>query len=89
MTALALRKKAMDYIDTLDDEQTLSVIAFIESMSRKKESLQNSKTQEQREKAKQALEELFAMSRPAKHEISMNGHKEIAQTVWRKYESLD
>ena len=38
MTALALRKKAMDYIDTLDDEQTLSVIAFIESMSRKKES---------------------------------------------------
>ena len=89
MAAMALRQRAINYIDTLDDEQTLRVISFIETMPRKNQPLQNSKTPEERAKAKQALEELFAMSRPAKHEISMNGHKEIAQAVWRKYESLD
>ena len=56
MAAMALRQKAINYIDTLDDEQTLSVIMFIESMPKKKEPLQNSKTPEQRAKAKQALD---------------------------------
>ncbi len=89
MAAMALRQKAINYIDTLDDEQTLSVIMFIESMPRKDKPLQNSKTPEQRAKAKQALDELFAMGRPAKHEISLNGRKEAAQAMRRKYESLN
>ncbi len=33
---MALRQKAINYIDTLDDGQTLSVIMFIESMPQKK-----------------------------------------------------
>lgn len=89
MAAMALRQKAINYIDTLDDEQTLSVIMFIESMPKKKKPLQNSKTPEQRAKAKQALDELFAMARPAKREISLNGRKEAAQAMQRKYESLN
>ena len=40
MAAMALRQKAINYIDTLDDEQTLSVIMFIESMPKKKAPLQ-------------------------------------------------
>lgn len=78
MAAMALKQKVINYIDTLDDEQTLSVIMFIESMPRKDKPLQNSKTPEQRAKAKQALDELFTMGRPAKHEISLNGRKEAA-----------
>lgn len=89
MAAMALKQKVINYIDTLDDEQTLSVIMFIESMSKKKEPLQNSKTPEQRAKAKQALDELFAMGRPGKHEISLNGRKEAASAMRRKYESLN
>lgn len=89
MAAMALRQKAIDYIDTLDDEQTLSVIMFIESMPRKKQLLQNSKTPEQQAKAKQALDELFAMGRPSKHEVSLNGCKEAALAMRRKYESLN
>ena len=89
MAAMALRQKAINYIDTLDDEQTLSVIMFIESMPKKKKPLQNSKTPEQRTKAKQALDELFAMARPAKREISLNGRKEAVQAMQRKYESLN
>lgn len=54
----------------------------------KKQLLHNSKTPEEREKAKQAYEELVAMARPAKQEISLNGQKEVAEAIWKKYESL-
>ena len=89
MAAMPLRQRAINYLDTLDDEQTLSVIMFIESMPRKKMPLQNSKTPEEREKAKQALDDFFAMARPAKKEISLNGQKEVAAALWGKYESLN
>lgn len=89
MAAMQLRQRAINYIDTLDDEQTLRVIAFIENMPQKKRSLQNSKTPEERELAKQALDDLFSMARPAKHEISINGRKEIAKSMLEKYESLN
>ena len=88
MAAMPLRQRAINYIDTLDDEQTLSVIMFIESMPGKKQPLQNSKTPEERVKAKQAYEDLIAMARPAKQEISLNGQKEAAEAIWEKYESL-
>lgn len=32
---------------------------------------------------------MAAMGRPAKHEISLNGCKEAAQAMRRKYESLN
>ena len=47
----------------------------------KKQPLQNSKTTEEREKAKQAYKELVAMARPAKQEISLNGQKEAAEAL--------
>ncbi len=89
MAAMPLRQRAINYIDTLDDEQTLSVIMFIESMSGKKQPLQNSKTPEEREKAKQALDDFIAMARPAKKEISLDGRKEVATVLLKKYESLN
>jgi hypothetical protein len=89
MAAMPLRQRAINYIDTLDDEQTLSVIMFIESMPGKKQPLQNSKTPEEREQAKQALDDFFAMARPAKKEVSLNGKQETAAALWRKYESLN
>lgn len=36
MTETILKQKAINYIDTLDDEQTLQVVTFIKSLSRKK-----------------------------------------------------
>ena len=89
MAAMPLRQRAINYIDTLDDEQTLSVIMFIESMPKKKQPLQNSKSPEERVKAKQALDDLFAMARPAKQEISLNGRKEVTNAIWRKNENLN
>ena len=59
------------------------------SLSKKTHSLQNSKTPEERAVAKQALEDLFSMGRPAKHEISLNGRKEVASAMWRKYETIN
>ena len=88
MAAMPLRQQVIDYVDQLDDEQTLRVITFIETLPRKKQPLQNSTTPEERARAKQALDELFAMSRPAKHEISLDGRKEAAHAMRRKYESL-
>lgn len=89
MAVMQLRQQAINYLDTLDDEQTLRVITFMETMPRKEPFLQNSKTPEERKKAELALNELFTMSRPAEHEISLDGKKEVAEALLKKYESLD
>ena len=88
MPAVALRQRAIRSIDLLDDEQTLNVITYIETLPKVRRPMQNSKTPKERELAKKALDELFAMARPAKHQISLNGEKEVAEVVMRKYESL-
>ena len=36
MAAMPLRQQVIDYVDQLDDEQTLRVITFIETLPRKK-----------------------------------------------------
>ena len=59
------------------------------TIPRKKQPLQNSKTPEEREKAKQAYYDLLATARPAKKEISLNGQQEAAEALWRKYENLN
>lgn len=58
------------------------------TITEKKQPLQNSKTPEKREKAKQAYYDLLSTARPAKQEISLNGQKEAAEAIWEKYESL-
>lgn len=89
MAAILLRQQVIDYVDQLDDEQTMRVITFIETLPKQNRQLQNSKTAEERAKAKQALDELFTMSRPAKNAVSTNGRTEIADTLRSKYEGLD
>ncbi len=89
MVETALKQKAIDYIDALDDEQTLRVITFIEALPQKSESLQNSKTRTEQNIAKQALDEFFEMARPSKTETSNENRSEIAKAIWRKYESID
>ena len=44
MAAMPLRQQVMQYVDQLDDEQTLRVITFIETLHRGYAPLQNSKT---------------------------------------------
>ena len=44
MAAMPLRQQVMQYVDQLDDEQTLRVITFIETLHRSYAPLQNSKT---------------------------------------------
>ena len=59
MPAVALRQRAIRSIDLLDDEQTLNVITYIETLPKTKRPMQNSKTPEERELAKKALDELI------------------------------
>lgn len=73
----------MLYYKEIDDRRQYMTI-----IHDKKKPLQNSKTPEEREKAKQTLDDLFATARPAKQEISLNGQKEAAEAIWKKYESL-
>ena len=88
MSAMALRQKAISYLDNLNDEQTLSVIMFIESMPKEKNSLQNSKTPEERTLAAKSLAELDTMVFNPKPESSLDGRTERVNSLWRKYESL-
>ena len=88
MPAVALRQRAIRSIDLLDDEQTLNVITYIEALPKAKRPMQNSKTPEERELAKKALDELLAMSFKSTNNVSKDGAKEVAEAVMRKYESL-
>ena len=86
MAAMPLRQQVMQYVDQLDDEQTLRVITFIKTLHRSDAPLQNSKTPAERVAAEKALSELEGIS--PKAETSMDGRAERAQALWRKYESL-
>ena len=46
MAAMPLRQQVMQYVDQLDDEQTLRVITFIKTLHRSDAPLQNSKPPE-------------------------------------------
>ena len=89
MPATALRQRAIRSIDLLDDEQTLNVITYIETLPKAKRTMQNSKTPEERELARKAFDNILAMSFIGSAEISKDGSKEVANAVMRKYESLN
>lgn len=89
MPAVALRQRAIRSIDLLDDEQTLNVITYIETLPKAKRPMQNSKTPEERELAKKALDNILTMSFKGSTDVSKDGSKEVANAVMRKYESLN
>ena len=88
MAAMALRQQVIDYVDQLDDEKTQLVLFFVKSLTNTKPTLQNSKTPTERIQAAKALAELENMNFTPKAEISLDGRKERAEAMWRKYESL-
>ena len=88
MAAMALRQQVIDYVDQLDDEKTQLVLVFAKSLTNTKPTLQNSKTPAERIQAAKALAELETMNFTPKAEISIDGRKERAEALWRKYESL-
>ena len=51
--------------------------------------MQNSKTPEERELARKALDNILAMSFKGSTDVSKDGSKEAANAVMRKYESLN
>ena len=89
MPRVALKKRVMQGLELLDDEQTLNVITFIESLPKSNRELQNSKNHEEREQAEKAFNELLSFCRPSKHAISLNARDEIVDALWNKYESLN
>ena len=89
MPQLALKNRVMRELELLDDEQTLNVITFIESLPKVKLELQNSKTPEERALAEKSFNELLTCCRGSKQPISLTGHQEVADTLWHKYESLN
>ena len=86
--AVALKQKAISYIDMLDEEQTMRVITQIESLPAVHNPLQNSKTEEERKVAVAAFEDLENMTHSSDMQISMNGRDEWMNAFWSKYESL-
>ena len=89
MPAQALKQRVINRIDFLDDEQTLNVISYIDTLPKAKHPLQNSKTPEERELARKAFENLLAMSFAGSSDVSKDGAKEVADAVMNKYESID
>ncbi|MBR4630987.1 MAG: hypothetical protein IKO57_11205 [Treponema sp.] len=85
---LALKQRAIDYIDMLDEEQTMRVITYIETLPSIKKPLQNSKSDEERKLAIAAFNDLEKLTRSTDENISTNGKDEWTEAFWRKYESL-
>ena len=88
MAAMALRQQVIDYIDQLDDERTEMVLVFTQTLAASDGNLRNSKTPAERIQAAKALAELESMNFTPTAEISLDGRKERAESLWRKYESL-
>lgn len=88
MAAMSLRQQVIDYVDQLDDERAEMVLVFTQTLANAKSGLQNSKTPAERIQAAKALAELETMNFTPKAEISLDGRKERAEALWRKYESL-
>lgn len=61
---------------------------FAKSLTNTKPTFQNSKTPTESIQAAKALAELENMNFTPKAEISLDGRKERAEAMWRKYESL-
>lgn len=94
MVETAVKQKAIRYIEQLDDEQALRVIAYIETFPKKESGLQNSKTPEERIAAAKAFADLEKMTSSknadeAKPNEDFNGRKKWLKTFWSKYENLD
>lgn len=88
MAAMPLRQQVIDYVDQLDDERAAIVLAFTQTLAKSNPNSQNSKTPAERIIAAKALAELENMDFKPKVDISLDGRKERADYLWRKYESL-
>lgn len=88
MAAMPLRQQVIDYVDQLDDERAEMVLVFTQTLASTSNGLQNSKTPAERIQAAKALAELETMNFTPKAEVSLDGRKERAEALWRKYESL-
>lgn len=93
MVETAVKQKAIKYIEQLDDEQTLRVIAYIETFPKKERGLQNSKTPEERIAAANAFADLEKMTN-SKNAEKANPDEDFTdrdrwlKTFWSKYENL-
>lgn len=88
MAAMALRQQVIEYVDQLDDERAEMVLVFTQTLANSSDNLHNSKTPAERIQAAKALAELESMNFIPNAEVSLDGRKERAEALWRKYESL-
>ena len=88
MAAMPLRQQVIDYVDQLDDERAEMVLVFTQTLANSSDNLRNSKTPAERIQAAKALAELENMNFIPNAEVSLDGRKERAEALWRKYESL-
>ncbi|MBR4323025.1 hypothetical protein [Treponema sp.] len=88
MAAMPLRQQVIDYVDQLDDERAEMVLVFTQTLANSSDNLRNSKTPAERIQAAKALAELESMNFIPNAEVSLDGRKERAEALWRKYESL-
>ena len=88
MESFALKEKAISYITAFDEEELELAVSYLESIPRRNP-IQNSKTPSQRIRARQAFDEILAMSFAGSSDISKDGAKEVSEAVMREYESLN
>lgn len=88
MTNVALKEKAINYITAFDEKELELAVSYMETLPRRKK-FGNSKSPEERLCARQAFDEIIAMSFTGSSDISKDGAKEVSDAVMRKYESID
>lgn len=80
MTTSTARIQSLQLLNALPDSKMPRVLLFLQELSKTK------KTARKKSDKQQALEDLFAMWKPAEKEISLNGTKEVADILLSRYE---
>ena len=75
MTNVALKEKAINYITAFDEKELELAVSYMETLPRRK-NFGNSKSPEERLCARQAFDEIIAMSFTGSSDISKDGAKE-------------
>ncbi len=83
MPALALQKEASDLAGQLSEAQLFSAVMYMRFLKQQDEREKVESLTAGREKL---LDDMFSMWKPAGHEISLNGTKEVAEAMLKRYE---
>ena len=83
MPTLALQKEASNLAGQLSETQLFSAVMYMKFLKQQDEREKTDSLTAGREKL---LDDMFSMWKPAGREISLNGTKEVAEAMLKRYE---